>query len=96
MDRPVSTPTLRATHNDRRRLIRFLAAGGAVVREDLGGVVGVDCSAASRSGRRFHPDAFDRLLASGCVLKGAPRRLVPVDGSAGRTFAFAPPPAPET
>lgn len=76
------------TDTGRRRLIRHLARGGAVVREDIGGVIGARCCGAARAGRDFEPDAFDRLLKHGCVFKGQARRLILAEGSTA-VYRFA-------
>jgi len=78
----------------RRRLIRFLARGGSVVREDVGGVIGVRCCGAARSGREFEGAAFDRLRETGCTFKGKARTLERTPGPA-EIYRFTPLP-PET
>lgn len=70
----------------RLRLIRYLARGGAVVREDIGGVIGVWCCDAGRTGRSFDAAALDRLVEAGCVHKGHAREI----RQEGQTYKFAP------
>ena len=49
----------------RYRLIRYLAAGGAVRREDNGGNVGTLWYRVSRTGQRYDKIAGDRLMKRG-------------------------------
>lgn len=64
--------TMRMTYPaGRARLIRYLARGGAVRREDCGGAVGVLWCRVSRTGQRYEKLAGDRLTKRGFfVLKG--------------------------
>lgn len=70
----------------RRRLVRFLARGGLVVREAVGGAIGVRCCGAARNGREFDPQALARLIETGATFKGRPY-LVVRDQAAGRPAA---------
>lgn len=71
---------------ERARLVRFLGRGGLVVRESVGGVIGVRCCGAARNGREFSPEALARLIETGCVRKGQPYAVVPVSEVAGDVF----------
>jgi hypothetical protein len=74
----------------RRRLIRYLARGGAVIREEVGGCIGVRCCGAARTGREFDPEALDRLIAQGgATVNREPRQLVR-DAGAAEVFRLTP------
>ena len=49
----------------RARLMRYLARGGAVRREDYGGAVGILYCRVSRTGQRYDKLAGDRLADRG-------------------------------
>ncbi|MDB5447607.1 MAG: hypothetical protein JWQ97_2924 [Phenylobacterium sp.] len=73
----------------RRRLIRYLARGGSVMRETVGGSIGVRCCGAARNGREFTAEALQRLIEAGCVVDGQQRQVERVD-SPGEIFRFQP------
>lgn len=52
-------------------LRNFLAEGGRLIREDIGGVIGVRWARAHRSGSGFATDVCEKLLAIG-LLKPEP------------------------
>jgi len=60
----------------RHKLVRYLAAGGAVRREDYGGTVGPLWYRVSRTGQRYEKLAGDRLMKRGFfVLNGVTYHL---------------------
>lgn len=62
---------------EREFLLSFLKRGGALVREDIGGAIGVRWGRAHRCGPAFDPLACERLLERGCTIDGQPRVLAP-------------------
>lgn len=59
-----------ASHPEYRRLVEYMKRGGAVLREDVGGVVGVRWTTAHLSVVRFDPKACERLMERGCKVGG--------------------------
>lgn len=74
----------------RRRMIRHLRKGGVVVREDAGGAVGIYWSRADRAGLPFDQVIGDRLLETGCKLKGELYELVRLDFLASDSYCLHP------
>jgi hypothetical protein len=66
-----------ARRRERDFLLSFLRKGGRLLREDIGGVVGVRWGRAHRSGPPFDPQTCERLLEKGCVIDGLPHVLHP-------------------
>lgn len=62
--------------SDHYDLHRFVAAGGALIREDIGGVIGVRWGRAHRSGSPFDTDMCERLLTLGALAPIEPTRPV--------------------
>lgn len=73
---------------ERRRLIRYLARGGAVIREQVGGVIGVRCCGAARTGREFAAAALEAIAARPPVVAGEIRELEQL--GPGEVFRFKP------
>lgn len=73
---------------ERLFVLAFLKRGGVVVREDLGGVVGVRWGRAHRSGAPFNTEACERLLTNGCTVAGEPRQLVTAPGAPCGTYSL--------
>lgn len=61
---------------ERRRLRRFLGRGGTVVREEIGGAIGVRACGAARNGREFSGEILDRLIEQGFTFNRQPLRVV--------------------
>ncbi len=74
--------------NARRRLVRFLSKGGVLVREEIGGAVGVAWRTASRSGEGFPTEVCEKVRQKGCRVHGAPRKLVKITDRGA--YAFEP------
>lgn len=56
-------------------VLEFLKRGGVLIREDIGGVVGVRWGRAHRSGPPFDTETCERLLERGCTVDGLPQVL---------------------
>lgn len=71
---------------ERERLLSFLKRGGAIVREDVGGGVGVRWGKAHRCGRGFDAATCDKILEAGFTSEGVRYQLQRLDGPELETF----------
>lgn len=83
------TSSLQERANARRRVIRRMRRGGCLVRDEIGGAVGLVYRWADRGGApSIDPDTIERLRETGCTIAGVPHQLVALDGPATPTFAL--------
>lgn len=60
---------------EREFVLSFLRRGGALIREEMGGAVGIRWGPAHRCGTSFDSNTCERLLSRGCVINGKSRIL---------------------
>ncbi len=85
----MSPSALQDRANARRRVIRRMRRGGCLVREDIGGAVGLVYRWADRGGApSIDPATVERLRETGCTIGGKPHQLVALDGPPTPTFAL--------